>query len=122
MDTPTVRRLSQVPPDGFLEPSGVTAFRRCVETGGPTGFIEWRKSPYTLSLLHALRCLAMTRVDGERDVLLQSGMTEGLSLAAQLVDDPSVLWPNVFAGAPGAPASKSPEEDFNTSVDSLDDK
>lgn len=126
MKTPAIERLDAVPPDGYVVPSGVGLYRSRVEKGGPTSFVSWRKDPYTVAFLSALQDLVLNTPDGLSgdDRLVQFGVSQGLSLAATMMSDPSVLWPEVFGAIPGAPKKpKAPSDDFGTSIDdALDGK
>lgn len=124
MASPVAVRIdaTQNTPTGYIVPSGVKVFKDCLR--GPdaaTAFLDWRKQRFTKNLYLALQDMIIHQPrEAQHDSLLvQHGITLGLTLAAQLVTDPSVLWPDVFG--PGMTVKESdptvlPEE-FSTSVD-----
>lgn len=74
-----------------------------------SAFNEWRSQPLTLMFVDAIRELGVNPPAAylETDSIpVQYGVSSGLALAAGVLDDPSVLFPNLFTGAtPGAQAT-----------------
>lgn len=113
-------------PSGYIVRSGVQAFRDSLR--GPqaaAAFDDWRNERFTKMLFLALQdmILHQPREVQSDSVLVQLGMTQGLALAAQLVADPSVLWPGVFGETLDAPDSQRPpvfvKEDYGTKIDDV---
>jgi hypothetical protein len=126
MGTPIDTRVNPAPatPTGYIVPSGIKAFKDSLK--GPdaaTAFMTWRNQLFTKNLYRALQDLIVHQpIVQHESLLVQYGMTLGLTLASQLVTDPSVIWPDVFG--PGMTAVKSgdethPPEEFKTSVDDI---
>lgn len=126
MTSPVAVRIdaTQSTPTGYIVPSGIKVFKDSLR--GPdaaTAFLDWRKQRFTKNLYLALQDMIIhqPREAQHESLLVQHGITLGLTLAAQLVTDPSVLWPEVFG--PGM-TMKDPEpaelpEEFATSVDDV---
>ena len=53
-----------------------------------------------------------------KETAVQYGVTSGLNLAAQLMDDPSVVFPELFTGIGSSP-KRLPEENYETSVQDM---
>lgn len=130
MVSPISTRVStaQGTPTGYIVPSGVKAFKDHLK--GPdagSAFMTWRGQLFTKSLYRALQDMIVhqPREAHHDDLLVQHGITLGLTLASQLIVDPSVLWPDVFGPGMQVEGHKEddmPPEEFNTSVDDvLDD-
>lgn len=80
-------------------------------------FNEWRGHPVTVLMVDLLRELCMTPpaayIETE-SIPVQYGVSSGLSLAASVVDDPSVLIPELFSGVTsGAGITKMPDADYS---------
>lgn len=123
--TPALSRLNAVPPGGYIVPSGVATYKSRVREGGPTQFLEWRRAPLTVALLSALQELALNpppEMSGDSQ-LTQYGVTQGLSLAATLLSDPTVVWPDLFNAAQNTPENPRAQvnDTFNTSIDDVFD-
>lgn len=119
---------AQNTPTGYIVPSGVKAFKDALK--GPdagTAFMGWRSQLFTKALYRALQDMIVhqPREAQHESLLVQHGITLGLTLASQMITDPSVIWPDIFG--PGMTAEESredarPPEEFTTSVDNvLDD-
>lgn len=111
-------RVNAVPPDGIIARSGVSVFRsRYSKPESAEKFFEWSKLPETKLALSALEDLAVNGPVGmanpPQDYLVQYGMTLGLNLAAQILRDPSLVFPEVFRGRPVQMPSAM-EPDFET--------
>jgi len=121
VDVRTAAALSV--PSGYIVPSGLRSFKESLR--GPeaaTAFNNWRGEHFTKKLFLALQdmILHQPRETQSDNVLVQLGVTQGLTLAAQLVADPSVLWPDVFGEGMTAEVSGTtdrPAEDFGTTID-----
>lgn len=120
---PAADRLSAVlgTPSGWIVPSGLREFRNAI--GGAenaTEFNKWRQSPFTKLLYVALQdAILHPGLVPAPDVAVQFGVTQGLAFAAQLISDPTVLWPNAFGpGMENArPSTGRPSERFSSSPD-----
>ena len=126
MATPIEDRVNaaQATPTGYIVPSGVAAFKASLR--GPdagAAFMGWRGQLFTKALYRALQDMIdhAPREASHNDLLVQHGITLGLTLASQLITDPSVIWPDVFG--PGMTVDEKqetkPSEDFTTSPDDL---
>lgn len=106
-------RTAEAYPSGHIVPSGVAEFKRCLAgTDATTAFYDWRSSPFARKLYLAMQDLILHQPVEARaeDNLVQYGITQGLSLAAQLLMDPSIVWPGVFGkGTPGYTPREAPE-------------
>lgn len=71
----------------------------------------------TRLVLSAIRDLSVFGPPGveESGIAVQYGMTAGLNLAAQLIDDPSVVYPELFTGVVSE-SVRIPDENYTTSV------
>lgn len=100
-------------PRGTMSQSGVS---RLLQAFAPKesakSFQEWASHPTTEIIRTALRDLALNGGTGASDPLVAYGVTCGLSLAAQLLEDPSVVYPGLFLTDGGATGPKFPEPDF----------
>lgn len=114
-------------PTGYIVPSGLRAFKESLS--GPkalAAFNDWRSEHFTKKLFLALQDMILHQPVETRheNILIQLGVTQGLTLAAQLVSDPSVLWPSVYGegqrvdGDGVVPA----RADYSTSVDKVLDE
>lgn len=110
---------------GRLNAPGVAQLRttlRPLSTMKP--YADWAKQPFTCLIRKALRDLAL---NGPRTLELMSaetayGMTCGLQLAAQLMEDPSAVFDDIFTiGENGKPATEDHRllETFDTAPDSI---
>lgn len=72
---------------------------------------NWRTLPVTVKMIRALRDLALSHppVAAPLDSPVQYGMTVGLSMAADLLDDPSLVLRGLFGEAPAADETLPPE-------------
>lgn len=118
MDSPARQRLAQVSPDGYIAQSGVASFRRrLVDPASAEEFHAWAENPLTVLLRSALQDLVVNGPLGmanpPTDVAVQYGFTSGLSLALQLITDPSIVFPEVFRGR-AASAKPMPDQTFDT--------
>lgn len=124
VEGPAVDRLNAVmaTPSGWIVPSGLREFRNAINgQENAVEFNKWRQSPFTRLLYVALQdAILHPGVVPASDVAVQFGVTQGLAFAAQLVSDPTVLWPNSFGpGMENArPAGTRPSERFSESPDS----
>ena len=90
---------------GRFSPNGLRNFQLKFATPESIDeFLKWRDNPVTLAYLGALRGLMATPPAGyvpADSVELQFGVQSGLALAAQLVDDPTSLYPSLFSSTSG---------------------
>lgn len=112
-------------PSGWIVPSGLREYRNAINgQDNATEFSKWRQSRFTKLLYVALQDAILhpgLTVKSE-DVAVQYGVTQGLAIAAQLISDPTVLWPNAFGSGMEnvAPPRPGPSETFTTSPDGGD--
>jgi hypothetical protein len=84
----------------------IAALRKTLSSGkdAEVGYREWRRNPYTRGFVRALAELADTPPPSFEEgadanhVLVQYGMTSGLSLALKLLTQPSRVFPEAFSG------------------------
>lgn len=113
-------RTAEAAPSGHIVPSGVADFKKCLRGAEATSaFYDWRSSPFARKLYFALQDLILHQPVESRaeDNLVQYGITQGLSLASQMLMDPSIVWPGVFGeGTPGyvPPEDSEPPMNFAT--------
>ena len=122
MTTPGAIRVPMSGHEGLAAPaSGVLALRRHLSRAEMLDtFRKWADDPMTKLVLSAVRDLA---VNGPlsfdvKETAVQYGVTSGLNLAAQLMDDPSVVFPELFTGI-GSSSGRLPEENYETSVQDM---
>lgn len=124
MTTPAAVRIPATGHEGLATPaSGALALRRALRPASTLdSFRRWADDPMTKLVLSAVRDLAVNgpaSLDME-GAAAQHGVTSGLCLAAQLMDDPSVVYPELFTGIESS-LPRAPEENYETSVgDMLD--
>ncbi len=112
---------------GALVDSGVDRLRRYLNSAGAAEtFAKWANEPMTAYMRAALQSLAATgpvHLD-VNETAVQYGITIGLSLAAQLVTDPSAVYPELFTGVSAETVSVHlPDPDYGTAIeDVLDNK
>lgn len=66
-----------------------------------TGYLQWRKSPYTQAFLAAVAELSDLNpidTDSAEKSLVQYGMTAGIDLVYRLMTQPRRLFPEAFGG------------------------
>jgi len=99
---PVADRLHAQSPGGVLGPSGVARFRACYSGQDKAElFHQWASLTGTRLFRDALRDLALhapAPADSDNH-LVQYGISLGLSLAARLAEDPSSVFPELFASA-----------------------
>ena len=122
-DSPVKDRLNGQAPAGVIRSSGVPAFRkRFADPSSAEPFFNWSEQVETKLVADALRDLSLNGPVGmanpPQDALIQYGMSLGLSLAAQLVTDPTVVFPELFQGRPVALPS-APDADYSTEPEDL---
>ena len=122
MTTPGAIRVPMSGHEGLAAPaSGVLALRRHLSRAEMLDtFRKWADDPMTKLVLSAVRDLA---VNGPlsldvKETAVQYGEASGLNLAAQLMDDPSVVFPELFTGIGSSP-KRLPEENYETSVQDM---
>lgn len=125
MESPVDQRLATVAgsPSGHLAPSGVQAYRNALD-GNASAFADWRRHPMTKKLLGAMQDIVLHAPAelATEDRLVQYGITSGLTLALQLVADPSSVWPGVFGKNTNEQArAEMPMMDFSTTLDDMID-
>ena len=96
-------RVTAAKTPGFLVGG---ALRRLADKFTPvesaSEFAAWRANPVSVLFLDALRELSRNpyRASVEHDdVLVEYGLTSGLQLSADILDDPSQVFPSLFGGA-----------------------
>ena len=109
-------------PSGWIVPSGLSEFRRAIAGAeNANSFNEWRNHRFTKLLYLALQDAILHpghAIDTD-SIPAQYGVTQGLAFAAQLISDPTVLFPNAFG--PGmenvTPKGRIPSESFSQPPD-----
>ena len=103
MSTPVIDRVSAVQAGG-CRASGLPALRAQFNSAdSEKSYDEWAKHPVTGLVRKALYDMAINgpaSMQSSESYAVQYGMTLGLGLAAQLLDDPSVVFPDIFSGKP----------------------
>lgn len=93
---------------------------RLAEMFGPDGnrekFMDWLRQDTTAAMLECLRDLSSNIPPpiSSADVHVQYGVTSGLQLAVKILEDPTILFSQLFQPAAAVP----PEADYSTSPDS----
>lgn len=127
MTPPVTARVAAQPRPGHLVRGGLDHLREVLATpDGVNSFDIWRGQGMTKMFVSVLRSLAISAppaVSAE-SVPVQYGMTLGLSLAAQIIEDPSTVVPGVFGEdnevLPEA-GPQPPRETFETPADGADE-
>lgn len=120
MDSPAQTRVGSAPTGGIIAQPGVAAFRqRFADPSSAEHFFNWTNQKETRLALAAIRDLAMNGPVGmanpPNDYLVQYGMTVGLNLAAQIIEDPSLVFPELFQGRK-AVHQEAPQATFDASA------
>ena len=104
---------------GQLAPDGVTALKAALNGNAQT-FADWRREPMTRLVARAIQHLAVhtPRELSSDHLLVQCGITQGLELALQVINDPSAVWTGVFGGGVQG-VGQMPDLDFSTSLDDM---
>lgn len=119
MATPVLDRLSGARAGG-RRASGLAALRAQFNAAeSEKAFAEWAKHPVTALVRRALNDMALNgpvALATPESYAVQHGMTVGLGLAAQMLEDPSTVFPDMFSGAPqsGAVSVSEVPEAFRT--------
>lgn len=120
MPTPVQTRVAAAGRVGAFGLGGLEDFKRFFsrpELGA--AHYEWRTLPITVKVIRALRDLATSHPAmpslQTQDVAVQYGLTLGLSLAADLMDDPALVLPGMFGMK--AEQSVDPIETFDEPQD-----
>lgn len=117
MTTPVHERVNAVAGvGGLLNSSGVPRLRSLFSTEDSAAqYNDWANGPIGRVVVAALRDMALNgpaTID-TNDVAVQYGITLGLSLAANLVTDPSSVYPEMFARVETVPLPN--DNDFTVS-------
>ena len=118
-NSPVRDRVSVQAPEGVIRSSGVPAFRkRYSDPSSAEPFFVWSNQMETKLAADALRDLSLNGPLGmqnpPQDALIQYGMSLGLALAAQLLSDPTLVFPELFRGRPAA-MPESVDADYSAS-------
>lgn len=102
MNKPVADRLRSLPSGGTFVESSVTQMRRrLADPNTLESFMTWSVSPNSMLITNVLRELALNSPviphGATDDALIQYGLSQGLSLAAQLISDPASVFPFVSA-------------------------
>jgi hypothetical protein len=92
---------------------GISAFVKVfAPRESKAAFLEWKRNPITVRMIAALRAMAFHQppMSQQVDMAAQYGMTMGLVLGAQLLEDPASLLPVFNADSPQE-VEESGEED-----------
>ena len=128
MPDPVSARMSAQPRPGRIVRGGLNELKLALfSREGADAFGTWSGQGLTKLFVSALRDIALNppRSPSEDQIAVQYGMTLGLSLAAQLIEDPSVVIPGAL-GTGTMPLSDAPEgaqppeEKFDTPADGVD--
>lgn len=128
MSDPVSARMTAQPRPGRVVRGGLNELKLALfSREGAEAFGTWSGQGLTKMFVAALRDIALNppRPPSEDQIAVQYGMTLGLSLAAQLIEDPSVVMPGAL-GAGTLPVSdapdgiRPPEETFDTPADGVD--
>lgn len=90
---------------------------------GLNAFVKWRQDPMTARMIDAIRTMAVNPSPAaieSSDIPVQYGMTTGFQTAAQIMDDPTAVFPAVFSQGfepLGAPTYDTPPEGFLAAPD-----
>ena len=100
MNKPVADRLRSLPSGGTFIESPVTRMRRrLADPNSLESFMTWSVSPNSMLITSVLQELALNTPvipQGATDnALIQYGLSQGLSLAAQLISDPASVFPVV---------------------------
>lgn len=121
--SPVADRVSVSSPEGVITRSGVASFRKLFlmpETAEK--FYNWTEDTTTKAVIGAIRDLALNAPVGSTNTpewyAVQYGMSLGLNLAAQLMTDPSLVFPDVFRGRP-VQVTPAPDATFDTDPTNL---
>lgn len=124
--SPSADRVNAMGPEGrMVRSSGFHAFRRLLATNGAAaGFAEWSNQMMTRMVADTIHDFILNQplhgLDSDQ-VAVQFGITQGLSMALQLITDPSVLVPGIYGRGtqPEADPVEPPKENFETPADSV---
>ena len=97
--SPVDARLAATRHRGAFGLGGVDALREFYSPAAmASAHYEWRTLPITMKMLRALRDLAMScpPVVSPNDASVQYGISMGLSMAANLLDDPALVVKGLF--------------------------
>lgn len=124
MSEATTRAVSTDGFGGALRVTGVADLRRTLGSAETArSYADWAGNAFTKLVRRALRDLALNGFDpAPKDAAIAYGMTLGLQLAAQLMEDPSAVYPDVFSrgGSDDARISLSTlDQTFDTAPDSI---
>lgn len=120
--TPTDIRIASAGKVGKFGVGGLADFRSFYSTeASASAYYDWRAKPETTKAIRALRDLATSHpsVTGlsTGDIAVQYGITLGLSLAANLLDDPALVVRGLFGEKPSmamTPLAESFDEPTET--------
>lgn len=126
--TPEKERISDRSIPGYNP--GVDLLRKTLSSGkdAEDGYRRWRSDPYTKAFLGALAELADTppfvvpETCTPEKIMVQYGMTAGLSLAFKLLAQPNRVFPEVFRGDLGHPSYDGELGAYTDSQDSVLDQ
>jgi hypothetical protein len=116
---PVSVRLGATAPDGYITPSGASRLReRFLPVESAKVFSDWAELPVTRLVRETLQTLVISGPPGlsAADAAVQHGVTSGLSLALQLMTDPSIVYPELFTGVARTKPRGVPEPDYSTSA------
>lgn len=127
--SPVADRVNAMGPEGRRpRDSGFHALRRFLaKDGAAAGFAEWSNQMMTSMVRDTLQDFILNQplrgLDSDQ-VAVQFGITQGLSMALQLITDPSVLVPGIYGrgSQPGTDSAPAPRESFDTPADGVADQ
>lgn len=121
--TPVETRVSAAGRVGHFGVGGLEDLKRFLTPSQMASVqYDWRTLPITVKVIRALRDLASSHPAmpalSTQDVAVQYGITLGLSLAADLMDDPALVIPGLF-GAQIPSELPPPSETFDEPQDTI---
>lgn len=126
--SPSSNRVNAMGPEGRRpRDSGFYALRRFLaKDGAAAGFAEWSNQMMTSLVRDTIQDFILNQplqgLDSDQ-VAVQYGITQGLSMALQLLTDPSVLVPGIYGKGTQSLAGpfELPPESFDTPADGVSD-
>lgn len=117
---PAASRLAAVGPGGRMSASGV---RHLLDTlarpGMDSVYDTWRNQPFTKMVASAVMDMILSQPSGPdmsvESCAVQYGVTQGLTLAYQMMNDPSTVFPDAFGSR--VSTQTGPSETFDSDPD-----
>lgn len=104
MPNPVDERISALGPGGYISPSGVAELRRALAMPDvAAAYDTWRGQGMTKMVASAVFDMVTHPPVPAVSTEVQYGISLGLTMAHQLLVDPSLLFPGVFGRGPLVP-------------------